>query len=347
VAAIATVAAAVPVQLAAATPKRHAAAPSSKVPASRGHARDRLAATAPARQERKAGGLTWASFPLPGGDTVGAASARYSKAQIGQVMGVLGALSHGAEMSSLSVYVATPQEISQTCGAETMGCYFADSDRMVVSGSSAPVAGNTREHAIAHEYGHHIAHHRLNGLPWSALDSGTERWATYEHVCEKTEQGTLFPGNEGAHYWDNPGEGFAESYADLTFPVAGLAWNYSPLLEPDRTALSLVGQDVTQPWTGPRTTVWHGSLGPHHQRAVDTVTTPLDGSVRVQMTGPRESNFDVSLQGLDRVRHLGRRAVHGRADEEVNAAVCGQRTMQIEVRSRRGAGRFTVRIARP
>lgn len=291
--------------------------------------------------------VAWASYPLLGGYTVSAASAHYSAAQIGQVLAVLGALPHGVEMNSLSVYVATPQEISQTCGAETMGCYLSGSDRMVVSGSNIPVAGISREHMIAHEYGHHIANHRLNGLPWSALDAGTERWATYEHVCERTKQGSLFPGDEGAHYWDNPGEGFAESYADLNFPVAGFPWSYSPLLEPDPTALSLVGQDVTQPWTGPQTIVWHGKLGPRRRRAVHTVATPLDGSVAVQMTGPDASNFHVYVRGADRVRRPRRGTVRDRAGEQVDAAVCGQRTLQIEVRSRRGAGRFVVRTTRP
>jgi hypothetical protein len=250
-------------------------------------------------------------------------------------------------MNSLSVYVATPQEISRICGAETIGCYLADDDRMVVSGSSAPVAGISRQHAIAHEYGHHIADNRVNGLPWPTLAAGTERWATYEHVCERTEQGALFPGDEGAHYWNNPGEAFAESYATLSAPVAGLGWNYSPLLAPDPTSLSLVSQDVSQPWTGPQTLTWRGRLGPGHRRAVRTVATPLDGKLSAQMFGPDDSNFDLSLSGAERVRNRSRHAVRRRANEQLDGSICGQQTVQIEVRSRRGSGRFAVRIARP
>src|SRR6266545_1649722 len=46
--------------------------------------------------------------------------------------------------------------------------------------------------------------------PWSALDYGTKRWASYIQVCAKARQGQLFPGAEEApRYQLNPGEGFA------------------------------------------------------------------------------------------------------------------------------------------
>jgi hypothetical protein len=291
--------------------------------------------------------VEWAPYPLPGGSTVAVASDDYSSAQIGPVLAVLGRLPHGTEMNLLSVYLATPQRIGGICGNEMMGCYFPFQNRMVVSGSNAPVAGVTRDHVIAHEYGHHIANNRVNGLPWQALDAGTERWATYEHVCEGTQQGGLFPGDEGAHYWQNPGEGFAEAYANLNAPVAGLTWNYSPLLSPDPTAMALIGQDVSQPWTGPQTTVWRGKLGVRHGNAVRTVTTPLDGKLTLQMRGPRDSNFDLSVRGAGRARRSIKRAARDPSGERVDAMVCGQRSVQVEVRARRGAGQFAVTIARP
>jgi hypothetical protein len=333
-------------QSAVASSNPRAAEPFSKPPASRGRTRDRLLERFEGARRHDSISLHWATYPIVGGTTVSAASAHYSSAEIGQVLAVLGTLPHGAEMNSLSVYVATQQEIGTTCGAETMGCYLPDADRMVVSGSSTPVAGISRQHAIAHEYGHHIANNRLTGLPWPALDAGTERWATYEHVCERARQGSAFPGNEGDHYWDNPGEAFAESYADLTYPVDGLAWDYSSQLAPDATSLSLVAQDVAHPWTGPQTVVWRSRLGPGHRHAVDTVATPLDGSLVAKLTGAASAKFHLRLQSADRISRR-RTAKRGQAEQEADATVCGQRTVRLDVRSSKGSGRFAVSIIRP
>src|SRR5919201_2056625 len=100
---------------------------------------------------------------------------------------------------------------------------------MIVAGDDGSACGVPRDFTIAHEYGHHIASNRVNS-PWTALDSGAKRWATYEHVCQGTRQGRLFPGDEDYHYWDNPGEGFAESNAHLNYPDVSVPWGYNPLL---------------------------------------------------------------------------------------------------------------------
>jgi len=320
-----------------------------KVLSTLANGRDRVTTRPRALWRVRGSRVDWTSYPIAGGYSVRAASAHYSSSQVAQVIAVLGTLPHGAEMNSLSVYVAAPQEISGTCGPETLGCYYPDQGRMVVSGSNDSVAGVSRDHVIAHEYGHHIANNRVNDLPWSPLDAGTERWATYEHVCERTQQGSLFPGDEAAHYWQNPGEGFAESYADMTKPVTGLAWDYSPLLAPDPTALSLIALDVTQPWSGSGTTVWRGKLGPRHARAVRMVGTPLDGNVTVQMSGPKDSSFALSVHGAARAHRvlLARRSPRRRSAEQIDANVCGQRTVQLQVHSRRGSGHFEVKITHP
>ena len=44
---------------------------------------------------------------------------------------------------------------------------------------------------VAHEYGHHIANNRRNDLA-PALEWGTKRWASHEHVCETTVPAVSF-----------------------------------------------------------------------------------------------------------------------------------------------------------
>ena len=297
---------------------------------------------------RAASSARWVSFPLPGGYVVRAASASYPAVELRRVVAVLGGLVHGREINSLSVYVATPQEISGMCGAGVMACYSPSSDRMIVSGSTEAVAGVPRDHVIAHEYGHHITNHRVNGPWWPALDAGTKRWTTYEGVCDEATQDRLYPGDQGDHYWENPAEAFAESYAMLNFPDLGLAWNYTPLLQPDAASLARIRADVMQPWTGRRSTAWRGSLGPSLGRTSRTIATPLDGRVTVRMTTPRGSDFDLYLLSAEPgPPQILRRVTGGGLKRRVDAAVCGERAVRIEVRRRSGAGPFSVKISRP
>src|SRR5256714_3181987 len=84
-------------------------------------------------------------------------------------------LVHGSELSQLQVYVATAAEVSQICGgADVLGCYGGD--RMIVPGEAD--GGVDPTEVATHEYGHHVAFHRLNP-PWVAVDWGTQRWAAY------------------------------------------------------------------------------------------------------------------------------------------------------------------------
>ncbi|MEK6277050.1 MAG: hypothetical protein AABM29_03445 [Actinomycetota bacterium] len=312
------------------------------------HMPDRVLTSSPASAQRATASADWTSYPVPGGYSVKVASAYYPETEIQEVVGVLGSLVHGKEMNSLSVYVATPDEMAAMCGTGFMGCYSPSAERIVVSGSDESAAGIPRQHVIAHEYGHHIANRQLNGPWWPALNAGTKRWATYERVCEEARQQRLYPGDQGAHYWENPGEAFAESYANMNFPALGLAWNYTPLLQPDPVSLQKIRADVTRPWTGRRTTKWRRMFGRHGGRVVRSVATPLDGRLSVSLKSPRGSDYDLYLRTADggRGRVLERDSA-GRSTKRVSARVCGERAVRIEVRRRSGTGPFTVKIARP
>ena len=319
-------------------------------------------------------------FPVMGGQHVTMSSSSYSTADMQSIADVLGGLVHGDEMNSLSVYVATPAEITQICGAGTLACYAPSQSEMIVSGVDGSAYGVPRDYTIAHEYGHHIANNRLNA-PWTALDTGAKRWATYEHVCEGARSGRLVPGDEGSRYWDNPGEGFAETNAHLDFPAVSVPWGYNALLRPNQTAMAKLRSDITTPWTGPTTATWNGSLWPGRANPADKrFSTPLDGDVDITLTGPAGANYDlfvlgdrppVSRHARERMRRLRRhhgrhhhqhghhhhhrkprrrvvsRSVSGGANEQIDMQVCGQSSIQLEVRRRSGSGPFTVSVTHP
>src|SRR5439155_24542812 len=101
-------------------------------------------------------------------------------------------------------------EVTSICSSDADACYDPQSETIVLPGEPPPDATPVEELA-AHEYGHHVANNRDNP-PWDAETWGPKRWASYEGVCPRVRNGTAFPGDEGANYDLNPGEGFAESY---------------------------------------------------------------------------------------------------------------------------------------
>ena len=315
-------------------------------------------------------------FPVAGGQHVTITTTAYTQADMQAIANVLGGLVHGDEMNSLLVYVATPTEIAQMCGSGTLACYAPSQGEMIVSGVDGSVFGVPRDYTIAHEYGHHIANNRLNS-PWTAVDTGAKRWATYEHVCEGVRSGKLVPGDEGDRYWDNPGEGFAETNAHLNFPDVTVPWGYNALLRPTQTSMAKLRTDITAPWTAPTTVTWNGDLWPGRAHPADRrFATPLDGDVEIDLSGPAGANYDLYVLGKrlplskhlrERLRrqhrHHGRhrrhhrlrrtrrevvsRAVSSGSSEQIQMQLCGQSSIQLEVRRLSGSGPFTVSVTRP
>jgi hypothetical protein len=311
-------------------------------------------------------------FGIIGGQQVEMSTTYYSDADMQSIANILGGLIHGDEMNTLSVYVASPEELTQICGSGALACYAPSSGQMFISGEDGSSFGVPRDYTIAHEYGHHIANNRLNA-PWTALETGAKRWATYEHVCQGTRKGRLFPGDEGSHYWNNPGEGFAESNAHLNFPDVSVPWGYDALLHPTQASLAKLQTDITSPWTGPTPVTWRGNIWPQRSNpAQRRFATPLDGQVEIDLSGPAGANYDLYVLGdkLPLSRHLRERyrrqhrkhphlhrlrprrrvvsrAVSGGSDEQIELNLCGQNAIHVEVRRRSGSGPFTVSVSRP
>src|SRR3954447_22840376 len=171
------------------------------------------------------------------------------------IVNFLGTRVHGLELGQLRVFIGTPSEVASACGGDSdvLACYSAGERRMYIpdrdpgAGSSA---GFTRNYAITHEYGHHLANYRSNA-PFAALNYGAKYWSSYEFVCSGADEGRFYPGNQASHYLDDPGEGFADAYAHL--PENGFSnvrWQFNSRLRPDSGAFAAIRRDVLDPWRG-------------------------------------------------------------------------------------------------
>ena len=239
-------------------------------------------------------------------------------------------LVHGSEISAVKVYLAPPAEVGILCYShEADGCYFPATGQIITIGEDTP--WSTVEEVVAHEYGHHVASSRLND-PWPANAYGTKRWATYEGVCQKEVAGAAFPGDEGDHYFQNPGESFAESFMHLNEVKLGLPetpWGYDPMFTPDAGALAAIEQDVLKPWKDTPIKRWRGRFTRRGQQRTFTFKTPLDGVFVAELRGPRGSTLTVS--GPTKIKRYSAGVVA--------ALVCGERTVTARFTAG-GAGPF-------
>jgi hypothetical protein len=265
-----------------------------------------------------------------------------------QIANTLGTFIHGFEMELLTVQLDTPSQIEFDCGYGAEACYYGGEDKIVLSGDDAPAPeGASREFVLAHEYGHHVAQHRESPPPFpAAIDWGTPRWSSYEHVCQASRAGALFPGNEGLHYFRDPGEAFAESFAHLRFPESGVPWRWAPGLKPDEAAFQAIGEDTLNPWLGRSVLKLRGRVpGRHGGAEIRAFGTPLDGTVSLRPASQR--HYDLRLLGpAGHVLRTSRRDLSFR--HQLNYTVCGQSRLRVAVRSFHGpGGAFKLQIQRP
>jgi hypothetical protein len=224
--------------------------------------------------------------------------------------------------------------LRELCGRQALACYYNGPQRIVLPADES-TESPPRSSILAHEYGHHIARNREND-PWAALTFGTKRWATYTRVCQGLRSGRLSIDN----YELSPAETFAESYRVLVERRLGLeasAWEIiHPSLEPNDTALSLLEQDVLDPWRGNTTVSFTGTRTRTMQ-----VSTPLDGEMALTLHGPRTAVYELKVPGLPTKRISGRGRVRS------STTVCGTRQTRATVRRISGHGSFRLVVSRP
>jgi hypothetical protein len=258
----------------------------------------------------------------------------------------LGSLVHGPELSRVTVLLATPDEISRICGSDALACYSARGEQLYAPGED-PTSQISAEAVVAHEYGHHVAANRINP-PWEALDWGPKRWASAMQVCARTKAGQLYPGAEDpVRYQQNPGEGWAESYRLLNEQKLGLPetpWEIvSQSLYPSTAALTAAEQDVVSPWAADTTTVRTGSVTRTSKTRTYTVSTPLDGTLKVALRS--SAGLRVRMDVLASATRVAR--VTGGGSLARTTTVCGTRTYKVRVTDLRGRGTFRLTLTEP
>jgi hypothetical protein len=260
---------------------------------------------------------------------------------------LLTTLVHGSELSKLTLNLATLDRVREICGFSALGCYSPRAMAIVALGQDLrTVAARS---IVIHEYGHHVANNRSND-PWLAVDWGTKRWASYANICKRSKAGELFPGDEERNYELNPGEDFAETYRVLNerrLGVPEMSWQVvDPSLYPDQTALDLVAQDVTSPWTAVTTSTIRSTLGLRSTGRGFRIQTTLDGSFTATLRSPPNSRFTLRLVDLTTGAQLGYVADASRV-KRVSYQLCGERSLQLQVKRLRGSGTFTLTVSRP
>jgi hypothetical protein len=316
------------------------------------HFKDRVF-TSSARVAHAALSGKWYSYPTKDGTSVAAAISDGYANQLNthvvqSYVDFLDSLDHGPELAALKIYIAPPTEVTTECGGQsgTLACYDSRTKVMVVPGEQADsgTSGVTTSYVVAHEYGHHIAAARSNA-PFSAFAVGPKYWASYEMVCDRALKGLLAPGNEAEFYLSNPGEGWAETYAQLKYPE--VAWQYNPLMKPDAAAFDAARKDVLAPWQGQVTKIFTGTFGKRGTKTKRfSFDLTLDGALQVRLRGPRKSDYNLFMSSDG--RDQGRTTTPGSRDSVSYQAACREAATErvtVGVKRVKGSGPFTVRVS--
>lgn len=256
-------------------------------------------------------------------------------------------LTHGPEITQLTTYIVTFDEVQAICGSRALGCY--GDDRMIAPGELA--ADIAPEEVVRHEYGHHIANHR-SSRPWTAIDWGPKRWSSAANVCARVGRREAYPGDQGSNYSLNPGEAWAETYRLMDERKAGITtatWQIvASSFFPSEPALQAAELDVTQPWAAPRTTVATRVFGRRTPRVWwIRLATPLDGKIRINATVPNGGTHEVALVGANRTTVVRRARWTGQRVKRLDGTVCGQRSYFVRVTQTGALGRIRVSVTIP
>ena len=272
-------------------------------------------------------------------------------------------LPHGREMNSLTVSISPFSEMQLYCGTQADSCYGPGEATIYLVGETPPDGADIRQIA-AHEYGHHLASNRSN-TPWEADSWGPKFWASARGVCASTRarpNQLMFPGDEGAHYNDNPAEVWAETYRIAASNWMGITpdpWEYDPnstppkrglglnsLWKPTAKMLAAAQRDVFHPWKGERRRAWTGAFRKSGRSTkVVAISLSLDGRVTASLTAGTGLRTDLQLTSSRG------RAMTGHTDvspaPSLKNDVCAAHTVKLRITRHSGYGRWRLVVRDP
>jgi hypothetical protein len=263
------------------------------------------------------------------------------------VANLLDGFYHGAELADVTIYLAPEDEIHVDCqSTDADSCFDPSTDTIYLVGTP-PSDGTPVEEIAAHEYGHAIAFGRLN--PWGAeqlaYNLGPEYWASYEGVCARTQDRTAFPGDEGAHYSENPGEAWADTNRLLNGGSPSL-WQFDPSFFPNSTDFRLAKKDILNPWTGNTRYQTIGTFRPYQSASRNyTLTIPDDGphaNIKLFAHGTLTAGFYLYSGGA-----LIGKATGPSPNKAIRFSICGARHARVRVARKSGYGTFTLQANIP
>ena len=160
------------------------------------------------------------------------------------------------------------------------------------------------------------------------------------------------PATRAENYQLNPGEDFAENYRVLNerrLGVEELPWQVvDASLYPDQTALDLLAQDITNPWTSATSRTLRGTFGPARDRPR---LPPPDAARRVVQRHPPGGLGQLPLHAPgrrlpDREPARVPRSVRP-VTQSLSFQLCSQRSLQLQVKRVKGSGPFTLTVSQP
>lgn len=257
-------------------------------------------------------------------------------------------LVHGPELYDVTIYLGTIEEVQAACNShDAIGCFTNDTNTITIPGDP-PSDGTPVEEIAAHEYGHAIAYARVNPFDQTgtALTWGPEYWASYEGVCPRTVAGTAFPGDEGSHYAQNPGEAWADTYRMLNGGQSSL-WQFDNGFYPSSTDFKYARLDISNPWNGNTRSGGNGGFRRHHaQNTYYKLGTFDDGpgaSVNLTTHGSLRAN-------LFMYEPNGRlfKALRGSSrSKTIRFSICGAAYVRLRVQRQSSYGTFTLTANTP
>ncbi|MEK6252947.1 MAG: hypothetical protein AABM43_13685 [Actinomycetota bacterium] len=161
---------------------------------------------------------------------------------------------------------------------------------------------------------------------------GPEDWASFAGVCQGVRAGRYFPGDEGVHYYDNPGEAFAESFAHNAFPSQAVPWEWPNFPDPHSGGFAPLQRDALQPWNGDSVDKRRGHFSKKRwpKKMLKRFATPLDGDLKLSLSGPDRAHLALKLRSSD--GHILARSDGVGSQESVSYQICGERSVSAVVR---------------